>query len=93
MKLLTESQREQLLANGRNRDRDHPPVVKLFSPTGTATWLVSELDPEEPDVAFGLADLGFGSPELGSFRVSELQSVDPSVSALSVIFISGRPSR
>ena len=75
MELLTETQREQLLDNGRNCDRDHPPVVKLFYPTGTATWLVSQLDPEEPDVAFGLADLGFGSPELGSFRVSELQSV------------------
>ena len=50
-------------------------MVKLFSPTGAATWLVSELDPEQPDIAFGLADLGFGCPELGSFRVSELQSV------------------
>ena len=75
MKLLTETQREQLLANGRNPDGDHLPVVRLFSPAGAATWLVSELDPEEPDVAFGLADLGFGSPELGSFRISELQSV------------------
>ena len=75
MELLTDTQREQLLDNGRNRGRDHPPVVKLFNPTGAATWLVSELDPEEPDVAFGLADLGFGSPELGSFRISELRSV------------------
>ena len=75
MKLLTETQREQLLANGCNPDGNHPPVVKLFDPTGAATWLVSELDPEEPDVAFGLADLGFGSPELGSFRISELRSV------------------
>ena len=75
MELLTETQREQLLANGRNRDGNHPPVVKLFDPSGAATWLVSELDPEEPDIAFGLADPGFGSPELGSFRVSELRSV------------------
>ena len=75
MELLTETQRERLLENGRNRDGSHPPVVKLFDPTGAAAWLVSELAPEEPDVAFGLADLGFGSPELGSFRISELQSV------------------
>lgn len=31
-----------------------------------------ELDPEDPDIAFGLCDLGMGFPELGSVRVSEL---------------------
>ena len=75
MKLLTETQREQLLANGRNRHRDHSPAVKLFSPAGAATWLLSELDPEQPDIAFCLADMGFGCPELGSVRISELESV------------------
>lgn len=30
--LLTPDQREQLLANGRKRARDHVPVVKLFEP-------------------------------------------------------------
>ena len=72
MKLITDTQREQLLANGTNRDRDHPLAVKLFNPAGAGTWLVSKLDPEDPDIAFCLADLG--CPELGSVRISELES-------------------
>ncbi len=51
------------------------PVVKLFTPVSNATWLLTELDPADPDVAFGLCDLGLGCPELGYVRISELQSV------------------
>jgi hypothetical protein len=29
--------------------------------------------PEDPDIAFGLCDLGLGFPELGTVRISELQ--------------------
>ena len=75
MKLFTKAQREQLLANGANRDQDHAPVVKWFTPDGAATWLISELDPEWPDRAFGLCDLGMGSPELGHVLVSEVEAV------------------
>jgi hypothetical protein len=49
--------------------------VKLFTPDAGATWLLSEIDPEEPDIAFGLCDLGIGFPELGSVRLSEIESV------------------
>ena len=73
MKLLTEAQRTKLLANGTRRGPDHEPVVKLFNPCGAGTWLLSELDPEFPDeCGFGLADLGFGTPELGSIGLLEL---------------------
>ena len=73
MKLLTEEQRTKLLANGTRRGADHKPVVKWFNPCGSGTWLVSELDPEYPDeCAFGLADLGFGTPESGSIGLLEL---------------------
>jgi len=88
MNLLTEELRAKLLANGKaNAERladpenedgkthDFWPVVKLFNPCGAATWLLTELDPEDPDIAFGLCDLGFGSPELGSVRLSELEGV------------------
>jgi hypothetical protein len=75
MELFTKSQFEQLLDNGRNRDQDHIPVVKLFTPDANCTWLVSEIDPEEPDIAFGLCDLGFGFPELGNISITELRSV------------------
>lgn len=50
---------------------DPVPVLKLFNPIGAATWLASELD-ADGDTLFGLADLGFGCPELGSFSLSEI---------------------
>jgi hypothetical protein len=83
MKLLTKEIRDQLLRNGRSRENgyadergeDFPPVVKLFTPDGGCTWLLSELDPEEPDIAFGLCDLGMGFPELGYVSLAELKSV------------------
>ena len=74
MELITPEQREQLIANGADRGADHMPVVKLFNPCGAGTWLVTELDPEDASIAFGLADLGFGTPEVGSFSIQELES-------------------
>ena len=73
MLLLTQHERQRLLAHGQNRG-DHVPVVKLFNPVGAATWLLSELD-SDGDTLFGLADLGFGSPELGSVSLSEIAAV------------------
>ncbi|PXV53687.1 Protein of unknown function [Dyella jiangningensis] len=72
MILLTPELREQLLANGRDRDVDHVPVVKCFNPLGEGVWLATELD-EDGDTLFGLADLG--EPELGSFSLAEMIAV------------------
>jgi hypothetical protein len=82
MKLLTKEQRQKLIANGRaqtlvkgtDAEIDFWPVVKLFYPAGAATWLLTELDPEDEDVAWGLCDLGMGFPEFGTVRISELAS-------------------
>jgi hypothetical protein len=74
MILLTDNLRDRLLANGRQRDVDHVPVVRFFNPIGAGTWLITEMEPDG-DTLFGLADLGFGCPELGSFSLSELSSV------------------
>ena len=74
MELVTPEIREKLLANGAARSANHMPVVKLFNPCGAGTWLVTELDPGDPSVAFGLADLGFGCPEAGSFSLKELEA-------------------
>ena len=75
MLLITKAQRRRLLGNGATPDSDHPPVVKIFSPVGAATWLISEMDPRESDRLFGLCDLGLGFPELGYVWLSELESV------------------
>jgi hypothetical protein len=84
MKLLTSHIRERLLRNGRvqrqcteqgEAEPDFLPVVKLFTPDGGCTWLLTERDPDDPDIAFGLCDLGMGCPETGSVRISELESV------------------
>jgi hypothetical protein len=79
MKLFTESQRRELIANGERSaagERIDPrPIVKLFTPDAGATWLLTELDPGEPDRAFGLCDLGLGCPELGYVSIMELASV------------------
>jgi hypothetical protein len=74
MILLTKDLRARLLANGRQRDIDHVPVVKFFNPVGAGTWLITEME-ADADTLFGLADLGFRSPELGSCSLAELTSV------------------
>lgn len=53
---------------------DAVPVVKFFNPLGPATWLATELEPDG-DTLFGLADLGFGCPELGSFSLHEIEAL------------------
>ncbi len=83
MLLLTPELRQTLRTNAVLREmharRDLPepdpcPVVKFFNPIGAATWLATELD-RDGDTLFGLADLGFGCPELGSFSLSEIEAV------------------
>lgn len=78
MKLITKEIDKQLLANGARRyDEGHDPVpvLKLFCPWGKATWIISERDPEQPDILFGLSDLGFGCVELGSISLAEIEAV------------------
>ncbi|CAO4135371.1 DUF2958 domain-containing protein [Methylorubrum extorquens] len=72
--LIDPATRELLLANGRKRDCDHCPVLKLFNPLGPATWLICELD-ADGDTLFGLCDLGVGEPELGYVSLDELKEV------------------
>ena len=70
MQLLTKDIERKLLKNGEaqkkaealGRSIDFFPVVKLFTPDAGATWLLTEIDPEDPDIAFGLCDLGLGFP-------------------------------
>ena len=81
MDLMPDDTRARLLANGAvPQETDHLPVVKYFDPCGAATWIITELMPAEaegvePDILFGLCDLGVGCPELGYVSLSELRSV------------------
>jgi len=80
---LTDVQFDLLLANGlmsrafQERDAlfDPHPAVKLFTPDAGATWLLTEVAPEEPSIAFGLCDLGLAFPELGCVSQDELATV------------------
>ncbi|WP_052071771.1 DUF2958 domain-containing protein [Sphingopyxis sp. MWB1] len=82
MTLLPAHLRFALIANGHasriHRAQEKPfdpwPVVKFFSPVGVATWLATEID-SDGDTLFGLADLGFGCPELGCFSLAEIAAV------------------
>jgi hypothetical protein len=75
--LMTAEHKLALLENGRKtkQDPDHDPfpVVKLFTPDGASIRLLSEIDPDDEDIAFGLCDLGLGEPELGTVSLSELE--------------------
>jgi hypothetical protein len=82
MRLLTPQLHTPLRANAISRRAggasgasfDPVPLVKLFNPLGAATWLATELE-EDCDTLFGLADLGFGCPELGYFSLREISAV------------------
>lgn len=68
---LTKKEKE-LLVKEHNRPEDQKKgiaYVKLFNPTGTGTWYLTELDPET-NVAFGLA--GIHEWELGYIDLNEL---------------------
>lgn len=76
---LIERLQENGRASSRHGDGDYPPIVKLFTPDGRATWLLTEPDPQDPDLAFGLCDLGQGYPELGYVRLSEILEITGSL--------------
>ncbi len=74
MPFPTDEQFEQLLNNGANRDQDHAPVIKIEMSKADfkATYLLSEIYPADPTIAFGLCDLHMGFPELGDVDLMEL---------------------
>lgn len=69
------AQGQQLADAGDDSTHDPIPVLKLFVPWGAATWLITEMMPSDPDLLFGLCDLGMQCPELGYVRVSEIESI------------------
>ena len=82
--VLTDADHAQLLENGRRQaearaqgqEIDFVPVVKLYTPLAPARWLLTEIEPDDPDVAFGLCDLGFGQAEIGSVYLPDIAEAD-----------------
>lgn len=75
LQLIGSDNLKRLLANGQAscdspEGIDHAPVVRLFVPGSGMQWLLSEIMPHEPEIAFGLCDLG--CPELGYVSLAEL---------------------
>ncbi len=65
------------LIDNRDKDWEEKPVVKIFFPMGSATWLLISITDDTPgeEIAYGLADLGFGSPEIGYVSLKELREL------------------
>ena len=73
MHILTKAIRRKLPALYTNEEKgtDALAIVKFFTPDSSWTWYASEFDGN--DLFFGLA-VGI-EPELGYFRLTELQSI------------------
>ena len=74
--LFTRDQYRRLVANGEKqrefRHFDPQPVVKLFTPDGSTTWLLALIESSDPDIAYGFRDDGCGGMECGSFDLRHL---------------------
>ena len=80
MKLITKEIEKKLRANVGKGFRNTKPWLKLFTPFGSATWLISELHDHGEDIhLFGLCDLGMGYPELGYISLKEIEDLNKSV--------------
>lgn len=78
MKLITKPIEMRLRKNSAEtmdtgEGANQKPVLKLFNPCGSGTWLFTELD--EDGRLFGLCDPGLGFPELGYASLEEIESV------------------
>ena len=76
MKLLTKTIKEKMVKNHNDQDgtKDFKAILKLFDPTGSSTWYLSELNPDD-NIAYGLCDLGVGCAELGYVSLDELSTL------------------
>jgi hypothetical protein len=75
MKLLTKAIENALAKDGLTHETAQVPICKFFNPCGAGTWLIFAREKDEPDILWGLADLGMDYVEYGTISLSELQSV------------------
>ena len=72
MKLITKALEKKLEKAGYY---GKTAILKLFCPWGAATWVITGRDLDEPDILYGVADLGMGCVEAGTISLSELESI------------------
>lgn len=75
--LIRRDIRARLIANGeKGRELDHVPVVKIIDPGSPATWLLTEIRPDDEDMVFGLIhdERNARSPTLGYASLARLAS-------------------
>lgn len=73
--LFSRTQYDLLIRNGLRHGQpahDPVPICKLTLAGAGCTWLLTELDPLTPLMAFGLCDLGMGWPSLDRIDLWDL---------------------
>jgi hypothetical protein len=73
--LITAAQYLELIANSiaaLKGDKNLTPAVKLYTPDDCRTWLLTQISLDDANAAYGLIDLGDGSPTLDRIDLAEL---------------------
>ena len=81
MKLFTAAIEKRLLENGNpqqplrctDEESDFESSVTLFTADAACAWLLTTIDPENPDTAFGLCDPGMDFSDFGAGTITELR--------------------
>ncbi|GAA3913589.1 DUF2958 domain-containing protein [Chitinophaga oryziterrae] len=75
--LFTNTQYQQLLQNGSNKIKrwDLHPVAKLTMPGHAFSWLLTDIDPQDPNVGYGLYIEFDGFIAYGSVDLKELLTI------------------
>lgn len=93
--LIPSELRARLIENGArtasHASHDPHPVVRLYTPDAAASWLLTELDPDDPDLAYGLCDLGLGAPRLDHVRLSQLAALADDAVMCDTGFVARQP--
>lgn len=79
MQPLTDEQMAKLEANGKKPDEDHvPPVYLMALHEGVPImqFMLTHVDPDNPDQAYGLIDWGHGKPRMSMVFLKQIESID-----------------
>lgn len=94
---FTDAEIAELTANGRRaldgEATDPVPPALIRAPDGKQRWLITELHPEQRDLAYGLCDLGIGLPEMGEVHLGDLAGPNGAAMMAAERDRSYRPSR